>query len=34
MGKQQKLRLAAYTTNVTLLTNGTTIHSLLRLSID
>jgi len=34
MGKQQKLRLARYTTNVTLLTNGTTIHSLLRLSID
>jgi hypothetical protein len=32
--KQQKLRFVGYTTNVTLLTNGTTIHSLLGLSID
>jgi hypothetical protein len=33
-GKQQKLRVVAYNANATLLMNGTTIHSLLRLSIN
>jgi hypothetical protein len=32
--KQQKLRVATYTTNVALLINGTTIHSLLGLLIN
>jgi hypothetical protein len=34
MGKQQKLGVATYIANVTLLINGTMIHSLLGLSID
>jgi hypothetical protein len=34
MGKQQKLEVAAYTTNATLIINGTMIHSLLGLLID
>jgi hypothetical protein len=34
MGKQQKLRVAAYIANATLLINGTAIHSLLGLLIN
>jgi hypothetical protein len=34
MKKQQKLIVATYNTNATLLINGTMIHSLLGLSID
>jgi hypothetical protein len=34
MGKQQKLKVETYTTNATLLINGTTIHSLLGLLIN
>jgi hypothetical protein len=34
MGKQQKLRVVAYIANATLLINGTTINSLLGLSIN
>jgi hypothetical protein len=34
MGKQQKLKVETYTTNATLLINGTTIQSLLGLSIN
>jgi hypothetical protein len=33
-GKQQKLRVVAYTTNATLLINGTTINFYLKLSIN
>jgi hypothetical protein len=33
-GKQQKFKVAAYTTNATLLINGTIIHYLLGLSIN
>jgi hypothetical protein len=33
-GKQQKFRVVTYIANVALLINGTTIHSLLGLSID
>jgi len=34
MGKQQKLKVVTYTTNATLLINGTTIHYLLGLLIN
>jgi len=34
MGKQQKIRVATYIAHATLLINGTTIHSLLGLSIN